>query len=342
MGHWDANAIPSSLSKKTVSKAWEVVSVSNPQRPQMESTDRSIAEHFCVLRQLWPANQRNSLGLHDSSKPKRSWRNVMRVVKIDSVTDSGRTMKIFVKVPCSPLTQQSQTFELFVPSQSLSRTLTSPNVCSTLQANCETKGGHKFGVNLVDKELEILLIWSPFDDRATEIFAAGVHVWSMETVSQAVLFIQGDVIQKYHLGLENEEKVGFLWDLSGAKERLRIFKADLMVEGSFNQAVKRVDGVFHTASPVLVPYDQNIKAKFSQNLQLTANLVDPCITGTLNVLSSCTRASSVRRVVLTSSCSSIRYRHNAQLVCPLNESHWSDLEYCKRYNVNSLETVSKF
>ncbi|XP_057477356.1 tetraketide alpha-pyrone reductase 2-like isoform X2 [Actinidia eriantha] len=58
---------------------------------------------------------------------------------------------------------------------------------------------------------------------------------------------------------ENEEKVGFLWDLSGAKERLRIFKADLMVEGSFDQAIQGVDGVFHTASPVLVPYDQNIK-----------------------------------------------------------------------------------
>ncbi|XP_057477355.1 tetraketide alpha-pyrone reductase 2-like isoform X1 [Actinidia eriantha] len=122
---------------------------------------------------------------------------------------------------------------------------------------------------------------------------------------------------------ENEEKVGFLWDLSGAKERLRIFKADLMVEGSFDQAIQGVDGVFHTASPVLVPYDQNIKA----------NLVDPCIKGTLNVLSSCTRASSMRRVVLTSSCSSIRYQDNAQLVSPLNESHWSDLEYCKRCNL---------
>ncbi|PSR91170.1 Tetraketide alpha-pyrone reductase [Actinidia chinensis var. chinensis] len=105
---------------------------------------------------------------------------------------------------------------------------------------------------------------------------------------------------------ENEEKVGFLWDLSGAKERLRIFKADLMVEGSFDQAIQGVDG---------------------------ANLVDPCIKGTLNVLSSCTRASSMRRVVLTSSCSSIRYQDNAQLVSPLNESHWSDLEYCKRYNL---------
>ncbi|GMP83301.1 hypothetical protein CsSME_00037263 [Camellia sinensis var. sinensis] len=114
---------------------------------------------------------------------------------------------------------------------------------------------------------------------------------------------------------ENVEKVSFLWELSGAKERLKIFKADLMVEGSFDQAVQGVEGVFHTASPVI------------------ETLIDPCIKGTLNVLSSCAKATSVRRVVLTSSCSSIRYRDDVQLVSPLNESHWSDLEYCKRYNM---------
>ncbi|KAH7841045.1 hypothetical protein Vadar_024903 [Vaccinium darrowii] len=127
------------------------------------------------------------------------------------------------------------------------------------------------------------------------------------------------------------EKVGFLWELSGAKERLKIFKADLMEERSFDQAIEGVDGVFHTASPVLVPYDQNIQAKFSWNLFET--LIDPCIKGTLNVLSSCTRARNVRRVVLTSSCSSVRYRDDVQQVSPLNETHWSDLEYCKRNNL---------
>ena len=40
-------------------------------------------------------------------------------------------------------------------------------------------------------------------------------------------------------------------------------KADLMVEGSFDEAVQGVDGVFHTASPVLVPYDQNIKVRIT-------------------------------------------------------------------------------
>uniref|UniRef100_A0A5B7BFN5 Dihydroflavonol 4-reductase n=1 Tax=Davidia involucrata TaxID=16924 RepID=A0A5B7BFN5_DAVIN len=122
---------------------------------------------------------------------------------------------------------------------------------------------------------------------------------------------------------ENVEKVGFLWELSGAKERLKLMKADLMVEGSFDQAIEGVDGVFHTASPVLVPHDHNIQA----------TLIDPCIKGTLNVLSSCVKASSVKRVVLTSSCSSIRYHDDVQQISPLNESHWSDLEYCKRYNL---------
>lgn len=54
--------------------------------------------------------------------------------------------------------------------------------------------------------------------------------------------------------------MGFLWELDGAKERLKIMKADLLVEGSFDDAIQGVDGVFHTASPVLVPYDDNIQA----------------------------------------------------------------------------------
>ncbi|PIA39719.1 hypothetical protein AQUCO_02600283v1 [Aquilegia coerulea] len=118
------------------------------------------------------------------------------------------------------------------------------------------------------------------------------------------------------------EKVGFLLEMNGAKERLKLVKADLLEDGSFDDAVLGVDGVFHTASPVLVPHDNNIQA----------TLIDPCIKGTINVLRACSKAKTVKRVVLTSSCSSIRYRDNVQ-ISPLNESHWSDTEYCKRYNL---------
>lgn len=51
----------------------------------------------------------------------------------------------------------------------------------------------------------------------------------------------------------------FLWDMDGAKERLKLFKADLMEEGSFDEAVNGVDGVFHTASPVAASDPQNIQ-----------------------------------------------------------------------------------
>ena len=43
-----------------------------------------------------------------------------------------------------------------------------------------------------------------------------------------------------------------LLSLDGAKERLQLFKADLLEEGSFDSAVDGCQGVFHTASPVLM------------------------------------------------------------------------------------------
>ncbi|XP_071694222.1 tetraketide alpha-pyrone reductase 2-like isoform X2 [Rutidosis leptorrhynchoides] len=137
------------------------------------------------------------------------------------------------------------------------------------------------------------------------------------------LLEQGHTVRTTVRDPENVEKVGYLLELKGAHDRLKLMKADLMVEGSFDEAVDGVDGVFHTASPVVVSYDNNIKE----------TLIDPCIKGTMNVLSSCKKANSVKRVVLTSSCSSIRYRYDAQQVSSLNESHWSDTKYCEEYNL---------
>lgn len=57
----------------------------------------------------------------------------------------------------------------------------------------------------------------------------------------------------------DDAKVGFLMEFSGAKERLKLYKANLLCEGSFDEAVNGVDGVFHTASPVVVPYNDSIQ-----------------------------------------------------------------------------------
>nr|GMC82333.1 cinnamoyl-CoA reductase 1-like [Ipomoea batatas] len=70
--------------------------------------------------------------------------------------------------------------------------------------------------------------------------------------------------------------------LNGAKERLHLFEADLLEENSFDSAINGCDGVFHTASPV----------SFSPT---KAEIVDPAVKGTLNVLGSCVRTPSMKR-----------------------------------------------
>lgn len=54
---------------------------------------------------------------------------------------------------------------------------------------------------------------------------------------------------------DDKTKTGFLWEFPGAAERLQIFKAELLEEGSFDEAVYGVHTVFHTACPVL--FDRN-------------------------------------------------------------------------------------
>lgn len=48
---------------------------------------------------------------------------------------------------------------------------------------------------------------------------------------------------------DDPKKTEHLLSLEGAKERLHLFKADLLEEGSFDSVVEGCEGVFHTASP---------------------------------------------------------------------------------------------
>lgn len=50
--------------------------------------------------------------------------------------------------------------------------------------------------------------------------------------------------------LDDPRKTDHLLALDGAMERLHLFEADLIEEGSFDSVVNGCDGVFHTASPV--------------------------------------------------------------------------------------------
>ncbi|KAJ4838305.1 Tetraketide alpha-pyrone reductase 1 [Turnera subulata] len=117
----------------------------------------------------------------------------------------------------------------------------------------------------------------------------------------------------------DEKKLAHLWRLDGARERLQLVKADLMEEGSFDDAITHCHGVFHTASPVL---------KLSADPK--KEMLEPAVEGTLNVLRSCKKNPSIRRVVLTSSSSTVRARDDFDPDVPLDESSWSSVELCQR------------
>ena len=55
---------------------------------------------------------------------------------------------------------------------------------------------------------------------------------------------------RYGNDTDDPKKTEHLLSLDGAKERLHLFKANLLEEGSFDPVVDGCEGVFHTASPI--------------------------------------------------------------------------------------------
>ncbi|KAL7084536.1 hypothetical protein ACP275_14G229100 [Erythranthe tilingii] len=115
------------------------------------------------------------------------------------------------------------------------------------------------------------------------------------------------------------KKTQHLLALDGAKERLQLIKANLLEEGSFDSVVDGCDGVFHTASPF-----------YHGVTDPQTELIDPALKGTLNVLGSCAKTPSIKRVVLTSSVAAVAY--NSKPRTPevvVDETWWSDPEICR-------------
>ncbi|EFJ37708.1 hypothetical protein SELMODRAFT_74610 [Selaginella moellendorffii] len=123
--------------------------------------------------------------------------------------------------------------------------------------------------------------------------------------------------------LGNADKVSHLLRLPGASERLELREADLLTEGSFDDVVRGCRRVFHTASPVTA---------FTVDPEVL-EMIAPAVNGTLNVLKSCAKSPSVRRVVLTSSTSAIRFMPEMPSNSVLDDTSWSSEDFCRKYKM---------
>lgn len=115
---------------------------------------------------------------------------------------------------------------------------------------------------------------------------------------------------------DNKEKNKYLDELAAKLPgEIKYFKTDLLAEGSYDEAAKGCELIFHTASPF------SLSIKDAQK-----DLVDPALKGTQNVLNSATKSGSVKRVVVTSSCAAIYGDNIDTLKMPnqtLTEAIWN-------------------
>ncbi|KAA8541988.1 hypothetical protein F0562_023140 [Nyssa sinensis] len=110
-----------------------------------------------------------------------------------------------------------------------------------------------------------------------------------------------------------DPKNSHLRELEGANERLTLCKADLLDFESLREAINGCEGVFHTASPVTDDPEE---------------MVEPAVNGTKNVIIAAAEA-KVLRVVFTSSIGAVYMDPNRSPDAVVDESCWSDLEFCK-------------
>ncbi|KAH7247259.1 dihydroflavonol-4-reductase [Fusarium redolens] len=126
-----------------------------------------------------------------------------------------------------------------------------------------------------------------------------------------LLLERGHKVHTTVRSLKNKSKCKPLLDLQAqCPGQLHLFEADLMKLGSFAEAMKGCQVVYHVASPFLLP-DQ-IKDGFK-------DCVEPALQGTKNVLESVNETESVQRVVLTSSVSAT-YGDNADVLKAPNQT----------------------
>ncbi|KAK7255172.1 hypothetical protein RIF29_28576 [Crotalaria pallida] len=140
-----------------------------------------------------------------------------------------------------------------------------------------------------------------------------VASWLVKLLLSKGYIVHGTVRQP------GNQKYDHLLKLERASENLTLFKADLLSYESLCSAIVGCSAVFHVASPVPSTTVPNPEVE----------VIEPAVKGTQNVLEAC-REAKVERVVFVSSIAAIFMNPNLPTDKVIDESCWSDKEYCRK------------
>ena len=131
-------------------------------------------------------------------------------------------------------------------------------------------------------------------DKTKPVLVTGANGYVASWVVKRLLD-EGITVHAAVRSPENDKKVGHLKELAkNAPGSLKFFKADLLTPDAYLEGMQGCELVFHTASPFIT----NVKDPQKE-------LIEPAEKGTENVLIAVNKTSSVKRVVVTSSCAAI-------------------------------------
>jgi dihydroflavonol-4-reductase len=106
------------------------------------------------------------------------------------------------------------------------------------------------------------------------------------------LLSRGYIVHGTAHGLSDLARVAHITGLPGAAQNLKLFEADLLTPGAFDEALAGCELAVHCASPF------TMTGKDPQTA-----FVDPAVKGTMSFLRGCTKVGTVKKVVVTSSIS---------------------------------------
>ncbi|GAV85203.1 Epimerase domain-containing protein [Cephalotus follicularis] len=225
-----------------------------------------------------------------------------RYCLVESVVDISAVLKILHEVyPALKLPEISEDTKLSTPLYAVSK-----------------EKVNSLGINFISFEKRKRMDSGEAKGKVVCVTGASGYIasWLVKSLLQRGYTIKATVRDP-----NDPKKTEHLRALDGASERLHLFRAHLMEEGAFDSAVAGCDAVIHTASPVILSVDID---------DPQVDLIDPAVKGTLNVLRSCSKVPSIKRVVVTSSMAAVIC--NKRPLGPdivVDETWFSDPDFCK-------------